>query len=109
VEEMTADGIPPDEFAYTALINGYKRARPVSCVPQPRITHSCMLLQCSACTECCAAASGGRSSVCACCHHHVKPLRYMTRMLLADLASLSISSGAGGCGGAGGRLAAVLH
>lgn len=30
VEEMTADGIPPDEFAYTALINGYKRARPVS-------------------------------------------------------------------------------
>jgi pentatricopeptide repeat protein len=35
LEEMSADGIAPDEFAYTALINGYKRARPVSDKLQP--------------------------------------------------------------------------
>lgn len=30
INEMQANGIPPDEFAYTAIINGYKRAVPVS-------------------------------------------------------------------------------
>lgn len=29
IDEMQANGIPPDEFAYTAIINGYKRASPV--------------------------------------------------------------------------------
>ncbi len=29
MEEMKSQGIPPDEFAYTSIINGYKRAAPV--------------------------------------------------------------------------------
>ena len=29
VEEMKTQGIQPDEFAYTSIINGYKRAIPV--------------------------------------------------------------------------------
>ena len=27
--DIQAHGIPPDEFAFTAIINGYKRAKPV--------------------------------------------------------------------------------
>lgn len=44
MEEMQTKGIPPDEFVYTAIINAYKRAHPVSTdgtLPPPALSTLC--------------------------------------------------------------------
>lgn len=44
MEEMKSKGIEPDEFVYTAIINAYKRAHPVSAdgsLPPPALSTVC--------------------------------------------------------------------
>lgn len=46
VEEMQTHGIPPDEFAFTAIINGYKRAKPVRKLLTFRSSPCCLSTVC---------------------------------------------------------------
>ncbi len=45
LSEMQEHGIPPDEFAFTALINGYKRAKPVRAAWRMLLGQCCLGFQ----------------------------------------------------------------